>query len=64
MLTSYLIYTKDTAAMAAFYHKNLDLPPCKNKATESLNYYPLTAAPVSCCIRWPTTEKTAKLWSS
>ena len=25
MLTSYLIYTKDTAAMAAFYHDSTDI---------------------------------------
>ena len=45
MLTSYLIYTKDTAAMAAFYHQNFRFNALQEQGDRIVELLPSDSGP-------------------
>ena len=45
MLTSYLIYTKDTAAMAAFYHQNFGFTALQEQGDRIVELLPSAGGP-------------------
>ena len=45
MLTSYLIYTKDTAAMAAFYHQNFGFTALQEQGDRIVELLPADSGP-------------------
>ena len=45
MLTSYLIYTKDTAAMAAFYHQNFGFTALQEQGDRIVELLPSDSGP-------------------